>query len=247
MNTERFLADPQRYFTGSYDVFCSFGGPCVYFHEECLKAGAEGFLSKRHLEMLYATLTSWGMHRMGDAKTTKTKLTGWDRFSGSIIAEANALQRFRGHSMLEMTEADYAGAVLALEPIYRRLRLSVSNATVVVNSKALFHLFPEFIPPIDRQYTVRFFTQAPERWRDRKQKFQIVSLPPSLDAQFALFRDICVRMKKLAGRIDDPRIFENARREHSLGAPKALDNAIVNYASVDGSKPAISSTGKTGH
>src|SRR5438874_7253110 len=95
MNTERFLAEQKRYFTGSYEEFCLFGGPCVYFHEECLRAGAEEFLSRRHLEMLYATLTAWGMHRMGDPKTTKTKLIDWDCFSESILAESDALRQFR--------------------------------------------------------------------------------------------------------------------------------------------------------
>ena len=181
--------------------------------------------------MLYATLTAWGMHRMGDPKTTKTKLTDWDRFNRSILADSDALQQFRRHRMLEMSETEYAKAVLALEPIYRRLKLSISNATVVVNSKAFFHLFPELIPPIDRQYTVRFFTQAPERWRDRKGKFQVVSLPPGLDEQFDLCRDICIRMKRLADR-SEPGILEEERRQHRLGAPKALDNAIVNYVTI---------------
>lgn len=181
--------------------------------------------------MLYATLTAWGMHRMGDPRTTKTKLTDWNCFKGSILADSDALQQFRVHRMLEMSETEYAEAVLALKPTYCRLRLSVSNATVVVNAKALFHLFPEFIPPIDRQYTVRFFTQSPERWRERKGKFQVVSLPADLDEQFALFRDICIRMKRLANRIE-PDILEEEHQQHRLGAPKALDNAILNYVTI---------------
>src|SRR5271168_3800132 len=64
-NIDRFLADQKRYFSGSHDQFLAFGGPWVYFHEQCLLAGAEKFLSLRHIEMLYATLTAWGMHRMG--------------------------------------------------------------------------------------------------------------------------------------------------------------------------------------
>jgi hypothetical protein len=231
MNSDRFLADQKRFFNGSYEGFCSFGGPSVYFHEECLRAGTEGFLSRRHVEMLYATLTAWGMHRMGDKKRTKTKLTDWDCFNGSLLAEGSALQQFRGNRMVEMSETMYAEAVLALKPIYCRLKLSVSKATVVVNSKAFFHLFPEFIPPIDRHYTVRFFRQQPQQWLNHKGKFQVVSLPRDLDEQFNLFRDICIRMKRLTTRME-PRILEEERRQHGLGAPKALDNAIVNYVTI---------------
>lgn len=231
MNTARFLADPQRYFAGSYEEFVSFGGPCVYFHDECLRAGAEGFLSQRHIEMLYATLTAWGMHRMGDPKATKTKLTDWACFHGSIVTQGRALHPFRHHRMLEMSEAEYSDAVLALKPHYCAFELSVSDATVVVNSKALFHLFPEFIPPIDRQYTVRFFTQSPERWRDSKGKFRVVSLPAGRQPQFELFHKTCVDIKKLADQIE-PAILDHERRQHGVAPPKALDNAIVNYVKI---------------
>jgi hypothetical protein len=59
-----------------------------------------------------------------------------------------------------------------LHSCYRALKLSVSEATIVVNSKALFHVLPQLIPPIDRQYTVRFFTQPPDKWKDSKGKFR---------------------------------------------------------------------------
>jgi hypothetical protein len=157
--------------------------------------------------------------------------TDWEQFYGSILAEADALQRFRAFSLLEMSEADYSDAVVRLRPHYERFKLSVSNATVVVNSKAFHHLFPEFIPPIDRQYTIRFFTQLPERWRDKNQKFRVVSLPQGMDAQFDLFHKVCVDIKRLADQVD-PALLEDELRLHDVMAPKALDNAIVNYVRI---------------
>jgi hypothetical protein len=41
MNSEQFLAQQKTYFATSYKQFCAFGGPCVYFHRECLRAGKE--------------------------------------------------------------------------------------------------------------------------------------------------------------------------------------------------------------
>jgi hypothetical protein len=107
----------------------------------------------------------------------------------------------------------------------------VSDATVVVNSKALHHLFPDFIPPIDRQYTIRFFTRAPADWKDARGKFRVISLPAGMDAQFRLFHRICVDIKRLADRID-PTLFEAERERHGVTAPKAVDNAIVNYVRI---------------
>ena len=96
-NIERFITNQERYFSGSYEQFLAFGGPSVYFHVECLRAGQTDFLSKRHIEMLYATLAAWGMHRMGDLETTKTKLTNWERFYGSLVARALGACRRNGH------------------------------------------------------------------------------------------------------------------------------------------------------
>jgi hypothetical protein len=228
MNTTQFLADQKTYFSRSYDEFCAFGGPCVHFHLECLRAGSAAFLSQRHLEMLYATLTAWGMHRMGAAETSKTRLTDWKDFQASLVAAAPALAEFRSCKFLELSENQYSEAVSRLRDSYEALDLSVSDATIVVNSKAFYHLLPDFIPPIDRQYTIRFFTQAPEAWRDAKGKFRMISLPSGIDAQFGLFHKICVEFKRLADRVD-PALFEAERRQHQVTAPKALDNAIVNY------------------
>jgi hypothetical protein len=118
--------------------------------------------------------------------------------------------------------------VSALEPCYRSLRLSVSGATIVANSKALYHLLPRLIPPIDRQYTVRFFQQPPEKWRDSKGKFRAIMLPAGAEPQFELFRSICVAVKALADRVE-PALFEREYVAHGVTAPKAIDNAIVNF------------------
>ena len=231
MNSARFLAGQREYFEGSYKGFKSFGGPSVYFHQQCLRAAENEFLSSRHIEMLYATLVAWGMHRMGDPKVTKTKLTDWDEFRRSIVEQRAALEPFRGCRMLGVSEGDYSDAVAAMKPHYRTLTLSTSAATLVVNSKALFHMFLEFIPPIDRQYTVRFFQRPPERWRDSKGKFRIVNLPSDVEGQFDLFHRVCVDIKKLADRVE-PTILEGERVTHGVTAPKALDNAIVNYVKI---------------
>jgi hypothetical protein len=230
MNTAAFLRNPEIYFAGSYGQFAQFGGPCTYFHNECLRAGRESFLSQRHVEMLYATLASWGMHRMGD-ETTKAKLTEWQTFSASLVDQASGLRQLLECDLLTMTEFDYSRTVRLLRPFYERLELSISDATVVVNSKAFHHLFPAFIPPIDRQYTVRFFRSAPERWIHSNGKFRAVQLPPDLNAQFELFHETCLKIKRLADRIDS-KLLESEHMSHAVTAPKAMDNAIMNYVRI---------------
>lgn len=203
-------------------------------------AGEADFLADRHLEMLYATLTAWGMHRMGDSETTKTKLTNWDVFSTSLRANAKDLERVRSLDMRELTRSEYDEALASLSRCYRALKLSISDATIVVNSKALFHLLPRLIPPIDRQYTVRFFSQPSVQWRDSKGKFKTIMLPAGIDGQFQLFQAICGKVKRLADRVDGA-LLDAELREHGVTAPKAIDNAIVTYvrANSGGQLPAV--------
>src|SRR5436190_606407 len=130
MNEASFLFGQATYFRSSYAQFEAFGGPSVYFHRECLRAATLDFMSTRHIETLYATLAAWGMHRMGASDTTKTKLTDWDRFSGSILRNADRLREFRGPTLLGSSQQSYEETVARLRPVYETLDLTASGSTV---------------------------------------------------------------------------------------------------------------------
>lgn len=232
VNESEFLFNPAKYFADSYRTFVSFGGPSVYFHAACLEACREEFLSKRHLEMLYATLTAWGMHRMGDPETTKTKLTDWPTFCSSILTQRSKLEGFKGCNMTRMSVSDYLAVLKKLKEVYMGLRLSVARATVVVNSKAFFHLFPDLVPPIDRQHTMRFFIQPPKKWLHKAGALRVIQVPHGVEEQFILFVNTCVAVKRLADRPELSRYLASERLEHGVVPPKALDNAIVNYVRI---------------
>jgi hypothetical protein len=168
---------------------------------------------------------------MGDSESTKTKLTDWERFRASLIDQAEALHQFRSCNLLQMSRMEYSDAIAQLRPRYEILDLSVFGATIVANSKALHHLFPEFIPPIDRQYTIRFFRESPDKWLDAKGRFRAVQLPAGRDAQFTLFHATCMEIKLLADMVD-PVLIREQRNQNGVTAPKALDNAIVNYVRI---------------
>lgn len=213
MNAANFLRDPRRYFAGSYEEFVYFGGPCVYFHEQALRACAEAFLSDRHIEMIYATLTAWGMHRLGSG----TKLVEWNTFAAALRDQKPCLETMRGLRMLELSPEAYSQAIARLKEAYCSLRVSTSAATVVAHSKTLCHILPELVPPIDRSYTLEFF----KIWSHKLQG-------KSVGCQFDVFHDVCLRMKQLADSID-PDLFAAEREQHGVTPPKALDNAIVCY------------------
>ena len=159
----------------------------------------------------------------------------------SGVVTVRAIVPFHSHVdrrcvLLDVSKPDYDEVLKELAPAYRRLRVSTSDATIVANSKALFHLLPNLIPPVDRQYTIRFVRYGPSRWK-RHGKFTMIMLPGDAEAQFDLFRSVCTEIKRLADEVQRS-VLDREYREHGVTAPKAIDNAIVNYVRIE-SKGAI--------
>ena len=63
--------------------------------------------------MLYATLTAWGMHRMGGADKTRSKLTEWDAFRESLASGSAALSSLRHVTLLGSSERDRSNSAMA--------------------------------------------------------------------------------------------------------------------------------------
>jgi len=135
------------YLEKTKQVANDFGGPSIYFHKEAIKECQIEFLGKRHLDMIYAMLPSWGMHRMGK---TDTKVVEYDVFVNQIISNKDILCNLCGK---DMNNADIN---LLSDLLVNKLHLSTSNAHLVSSSKVLHHILPHLISPIDRQYSINF-------------------------------------------------------------------------------------------
>ena len=227
-NAQNLITNIGNYYNQSLKVLNEFGGPSIYFHAQCIKEQHTSFLSNRHIELIYATLASWGMHRMGDPKTTKTKLHEFKEFKASIICSKSVLRELTEIEYTDIDENDYLSLIQGLKGVYSKLMVSISNATIVGHSKTLAHILPNLIPPIDRHHTIRFFTQDKSEFFYRNGKYRSVQVPNGLDAQFDLFAEICLRMKKL---------FEQAHRKmftlnpdtFNTSYPKIMDNLIMAF------------------
>ena len=132
-----------------------FGGPSIYFHQQALIECEKDFLSLRHLEMIYATLAAWGMHRMGK---TKTKMLDFETFKSSIINLKDELTKLK-KLRIEDYQSEPTELLQALQDLCFSIRVSISNSKIVGNSKALAHILPNLVPPVDRQYSIRFFAE----------------------------------------------------------------------------------------
>jgi hypothetical protein len=80
------LANAEKYHQAYYEVK-TFGGPSLYFHRQSLENGNTDFT--RRLESIYATLTAWGMHRMGKGGS---KMLPFEEFHLSMIPLATTIE-----------------------------------------------------------------------------------------------------------------------------------------------------------
>lgn len=209
-----------------------FGGPSLYFHQRALQELNNSFLSTNHLEMIYATLTAWGMHRMGE---TKTKIIEFDAFCKSIQKNENELLSLKELRIENLQEKEFTELIKRLNNICFSLKVSVSNSKLVGNSKTLAHILPNLVPPIDRQYTIRFF-----RCED------LNKTPPNFspDEEKTYFNYILKKSYLLINSIkSDKRI--NIDNNFNSSYPKIFDNLIVSYIktsfSTDEKSPATAS------
>ena len=224
-NELELVRNISEYYSKSLNVSREFGGPSIYFHIQAIKEQKLNFLSERHIEMIYATLASWGMHRMGDPDEVKAKMVDFNEFKDSIMSQNAMLVNFRDLKMNECEDKEYSKYIDGLKSIYSPLKVSISESTLVAHSKTLAHILPDLIPPIDRQYTVRFFTQDNKNFYSKSRKYRAVNLP---DDHFSAFKDYCIRIKQMFDRCERE-LFQLDFNTFNTSYPKIMDNIIMAF------------------
>ena len=223
-NYNKLKNDYDKYIYLSKDIGAFFGGPSLYFHNRALDERKINFLGDNHLEMIYATLTAWGMHRMGD---TKTKMVSFEKFKTAILKQQEILLELKELKIEEVNNSDLPGLVSKLNTLCFNLEASASNSKLVGNSKTLAHILPNLIPPIDRQYAIRFFTTEPTDFFDGKEKFkQIQNFKKNEEEKY--FEHI---INKTYDFINHVKLNDEIKIEQPFNTslPKIFDNLIVTY------------------
>lgn len=193
------------------DIHNDFGGPSVHFHRRALLEGQKQFLSEIHLELIYATLASWGMHRMGP---TKTKMVDFEIFQNSILALKSELEFFKEYRIENISDK-HVEIFLKLQDLCFSFKVSISNSRIVGNSKVLAHILPHLIPPIDRQYTIRFFSKTLSNFQGEKEERKF-------------FDHIIQRYYQFSKIIKDDNLIK-VDSNFNTSYPKIMDNLIMVY------------------
>ena len=191
----------------------SFAGPSSYFSQEALKACKNDFLGERHIEMVYATLVSWGMHRSGKGGA---KMPKFSEYKESIVRNRVQLDALKGKHIERLTRNEFEEISGLLKKLCFGENGSVGSCTksrIVSSSKTLAHILPDLVPPIDRQYTASFFGYNKNNISFRQEK-ELFDRVMHIIYELYQTKDIVECAKKL---INDP----------LLTLPKLFDNVLI--------------------
>ncbi len=153
-NVDAVIADFST-FVQRFERSNAFPGPSLYFHEKAIArlrghSSVSGLLADdRFFEYVYAVLPSWGMHRMGKQAA---KVGDFD----AMVESFRSCEPVIHISHVAETAVDELAE--QIWSVLDALRVSTSATRIVAGSKALHHVLPDLVPPIDRQYTFQFFT-----------------------------------------------------------------------------------------
>lgn len=209
------LSNNLKHFIDVFEEAEKFSGPSLYFHHKtikCLRSYSsivQAIQSEDLFDYLYATLASWGMHRMGKGKT---KLRDLDVIKAGVRAQSATVASLQGLSLCEISPSAVGQVGRDLWRLLSGLTVSIAEARIVANSKVLHHLLPRLIPPIDRTYTFNFFYNR---------NMLSIAEEDAFSEMFSRFHRIAINNRDIiAGLVG---------RGWNTSETKVIDNAIVGY------------------
>jgi hypothetical protein len=194
----------------------AFPGPSIYFHLRALERRRE-FSDVTSLiddvlfmEYVYAVLTAWGMHRMGNQPA---KLAEFNVMVDSFKEQADFIQELWDCNITD-NETEVMSLVNKVWSIIFGLKVSTSETHIVAGSKALHHVLPNLVPPIDREYTASFFIGSSLQYIGEEQAFR---------EMWPFFSEI--------GSKCTVQIHDSIERGGFMatGPAKVIDNAIIGF------------------
>ncbi len=126
-----------------------------------LGSAEQAISSDAFLQRLRQLLEAWGMASRG------AKLVDLERFQAHIRRKAEDICRLEQFTIAE-PETTFTNIIPNIVAIIQTLDINDNHAKVVVGSKALHHLLPDLIPPMDPNYTGRFFAWPRPYFQDRQ-------------------------------------------------------------------------------
>lgn len=202
-------------YVDTFDQAKLFTGPSLYFHFKTMdllhqhSSATLALKDDTFIESLYATLTAWGMHRMGPGNT---KLVEFKELKDSFMKQSDRIQKVESFHIWKIEKQNIYQIIPLIWDIISNLQVGVGKTKIVAGSKALHHLLPDLVPPIDREYTIRFFLHNTTLSQGDEKAF----------------RDIYPYFHEIAISCQDE-ISSRLGKGMNTSVTKVIDNAIVGY------------------
>lgn len=168
------------------------------------------------LDYLYATLVTWGMDNRG------ARLSGCASFVETLRANRKQIIELGNHTLRTLNEMDVDDSVeisIQIWSVLSNLKICETRSQLVAGSKALHHLLPDLVPPVDRKYTLTFFLG---RKGIRK---------PGAD-----FLQVLRDYKYIYGVVPEAVDSLVGTNRMNTSITKVIDNAIIGYQSQGGGR-----------
>lgn len=143
-----------------------FAGPSLHFHYRALEEADKGLSG--FAESSYSMLAAWGMHRMGRGGA---KMCDFAQYKESVRKAWPRIELLRMTEPSTLTDAGWDDLRIA----FHGIKAMQSAFSLVATSKVLAHALPALVPPVDRQYTIRFL-------------YGSKTLPKSIEGEWNLLR-----------------------------------------------------------
>jgi len=196
-----------------------FGGPSIYFHKKALLEQKNNFLGKNHLNMIYAVMPSWGMHRMGNKGA---KMVDYNIFEEEILRNENEINELKSKNYRNVDINNIA------KLITKKIHISTSKSYLVSSSKVLHHILSNLISPIDRNYTIRFMRKNRNDWGsnsmniNNEEAYALIFL----EEMYNFLNINENKLLKYIVEINENNIYEN---NFNTSLTKIFDNLIMAY------------------
>ena len=165
---------------------------------------AESIASDEYMRYLYDTLEAWRMNSQA------AKMQEYDTFVASVRTHKHLIALLLEGVRVAQINKDITGT---LWRFIQGMQLSQrKRSQTVTGAKTLHHLLPQLLPPIDRQYTRRFFLYHSQQFQNNQE-----------DA----FNEMLSYFPKIAQAVNLGQYVGTA--PWATSESKLIDNAIIGY------------------
>ena len=198
-----------------FDERVPFTGEQLAAHRECIRLRREAssvraaVSDERFVLALLRTLRAWGIG------VRASRLVPLDDFTTAMHA---ALSRLEDLEPLTIDGALPADIVDRLWLLVSSLGIVQNNAKIVAGTKALHHLLPDLVVPMDREWTGTFFRFHLPEWQDLSSQRRIFGLA------YARFAHIARQVK--------PQQYVTGQGWRT-SRTKVIDNAVIGFCKVE--------------